>query len=115
MRSRIRYGLLVLSALALCWGLLPRPDLENIAYSQCVYDRKGVLLRVTLTQDEKYRIHTPLAQIAPEMIQATLLQEDRHFWRHPGINPGALARSAWQVIRRGNPGPAGQAKAGRFL
>ena len=34
-------------------------------------------------------------------MQATLLYEDRGFWWHPGIDPAALARSAWQMARGG--------------
>ena len=38
-----------------------------------------------------------LNRIAPELVATTLLQEDQHFWRHPGVNPVALLRSVGHV------------------
>ena len=43
------------------WLFLPKPPLlDGIAFSQCVRDRDGHLLDVTLTPDQKFRIWTPL-------------------------------------------------------
>ncbi|MDZ7769263.1 MAG: transglycosylase domain-containing protein [Woeseiaceae bacterium] len=39
----------------------------------------------------------PLADIAPGVQEATLIYEDRHYRRHPGINPAALVRAAWST------------------
>ena len=33
-------------------------------------------------------------EIAPEMVRAVLLYEDRHFYRHPGVNPLSLLRAS---------------------
>src|SRR4029077_21095751 len=77
------------------WLLLPKPPLLNgISFSQCVRDRNGKLLRVTLTTDQKFRVWTPLPNISPALIDATLRFEDKYFRRHPGVNPVALIRSA---------------------
>ena len=77
------------------WLLLPKPPLlESISFSQCVRDRNGKLLRVTLTTDQKFRVWTPLPNISPSLIDATLRFEDKYYWRHPGVNPVALLRSA---------------------
>jgi len=39
------------------WLLLPKPPLlDGISFSQCVRDRNGKLLRVTLSADQKVRI-----------------------------------------------------------
>ena len=88
-------GVLVVSAgLALAYALCPRPDLHGeISWSRAYHDRDGGLLRLTLAADEHYRLQTPLAAIAPAMVEATLLYEDRHFRMHPGVNPVALARA----------------------
>lgn len=76
----------------------PKPLLlQGISYSSAVYDQQGHLLRLTLSQDEKYRLFTPLKAISPKLIEATLLQEDRYFYRHPGINPLAMFKAAWQT------------------
>ncbi|MHA3774310.1 penicillin-binding protein 1C [Verrucomicrobiota bacterium sgz303538] len=89
--------MVAIAAIGAFWLCLPPPPipLEAVSYSQRVYDRNGRLLRLTLSRDEKYRIHTPLEQISPNLIEATLLHEDRHYWNHPGINPVAVLRSAW--------------------
>ncbi len=100
---RALIGLLAaLCALATLYVLIPCPRLwEGLSYSTAYYDRNHRLLRLTLTGDDKYRLHLPLTQIAPVMIDATLLYEDRHFYRHPGVNPVSLARAAWQTFTDG--------------
>ncbi|MEM7010163.1 MAG: penicillin-binding protein 1C [Verrucomicrobiota bacterium] len=85
------------------WVFLPEPTLypEGTTFSQQVVDRNGTPLRITLTDDDKYRIFVPLDQISDELKQATLLHEDRHFYRHFGVNPIAVGRSAWNLVSRG--------------
>lgn len=84
--------------LGLSWLLLPKPPpLEGVSWSQRVLDRDGRLLRLTLSADDKYRLHTPLNQVAPELVSATLLHEDQYFWKHPGINPIAALRATWHA------------------
>lgn len=96
-------GLLVLACtLGVLYVLIPRPPLwEGLSYSSAYYDRNQQLLRLTLATDDKYRLRLPLSQIAPAMIEATLLYEDRFFYRHPGVNPLSLARAAWQTMSGG--------------
>src|SRR5262245_29432004 len=80
------------------WLCLPKPPpIDGVSYSQRVLDREGRLLRLTLSADDKYRLHTPLDRISPELRAATLLHEDQYFWHHPGINPVATLRSAWHA------------------
>src|SRR5690348_935412 len=92
--------LLAFSLLCTCaaatWIALPRPPLlEGISFSQCVRDRKGKLLRVTLTTDQKYRVWTSLPDISPALIDATLQFEDKYYRHHPGVNPIALVRAVF--------------------
>lgn len=85
------------SGLVLCLYvvLTPRPPLlENVSFSQAYYDRNGTLLRLSLAADGRYRLFTPFADISPDLITATLTQEDRYFFHHPGINPFSLLRGA---------------------
>src|SRR5438067_8719603 len=64
------------------WLLLPKPPLlEGISFSQRVRDRNGKLLRVTLSDDQKFRIWTPLDAISPDLINATLRYEDKYYAR----------------------------------
>ncbi|NLO91001.1 MAG: penicillin-binding protein 1C [Elusimicrobia bacterium] len=78
---------------ALYAGAVLRPVKSRVSLSREVYDRNGRLLRLTLSPDQKYRRWTPLSGISPLLVEATLLQEDRWFRFHPGVNPVALARA----------------------
>src|SRR6202007_3077944 len=42
-------------------------------------------------------------QVSPLYLEALLNYEDRWFYRHPGVNPFALARGAWQMVRYRKP------------
>lgn len=87
-------AVLVLGGGAL-WFSQPPPLHPVAGYSHAVLDRDGQLLRLSLAADERYRLYVPLEDIAPTVIDATLLYEDRYFRRHVGINPIALLRAAW--------------------
>src|SRR5213596_156140 len=97
--GRYKKTLLAFSVLCTCaavtWLALPKPPLlEGVSFSQCVRDRNGKLLRVTLTADQKFRVWTSLPNISPALIDATLQFEDKYYRHHPGVNPVALVRSA---------------------
>ena len=88
--------------LAWVWLALPKPPLtEGIDFSTRVRDRNGNVLRVTLTSDQKYRIWTPLHDISPALIDATVQFEDKYFAQHPGVNPVPVMRAAWNLVRSG--------------
>ncbi len=96
----IRRLVVCAAALTGVWLALPKPPLlEGIPFSQCVRDRDGKLLRVTLTPDQKFRIWTPLPEISPDLVGATLQYEDKHYQRHLGVNPVALVRSIIDLAR----------------
>ncbi len=87
---------------AFAWLSLPKPPLlDGIDFSQRILDRDGRLLYLGLTRDHKYRVFTPLADISPELIAATLAHEDRWFRSHPGINAVPVLRAAWRVVTQG--------------
>ena len=82
--------------------LIPQPDLVNHqGYSRAFFDKNGKLLRLALADDQRYRLHVDLDQVAPQLKTATLLYEDQHYYRHPGIDPLALLRAFWSsyVVR----------------
>lgn len=95
---RTRMWLVVAAALTaslILLRLLPWQPLSEVApSSRTVFAANGELLRLTLAEDEQYRLWTPLEDISPPMQQAILLYEDRLFYRHPGFNPWALIRAA---------------------
>lgn len=96
-RSRWRRAALLLgagAALLLVLRLWPHAPLREAApLSRLVLAEDGELLRLTLARDGQYRLWLPLEQVAPAMIDALLLKEDRYFYRHPGVDPGALLRA----------------------
>ena len=82
-----RGGIVACCGVAALW-LLPRviphqPLRARFSTSTAAYDADGGLLRLTLSADEKYRVWVPLDRISPLLVDATLLQEDRHFWTIP--------------------------------
>jgi penicillin-binding protein 1C len=99
---RVKRVLLLTAAVAVvCCAvrLWPRaPILASYPASSAVYAANGDLLRLTIARDGAYRLPVPLADISPRYIDAVLLHEDQHFWRHPGVNPWALVRSAGRTF-----------------
>src|SRR5262245_28926672 len=73
-------------------------DYRNVG-SVRVLDRNGVALRTTLGSEGSRAIWTPLEHISPRLIEATLLAEDKRFYRHPGLDPLATLRAAWTNLR----------------
>ncbi|MDR3490811.1 MAG: penicillin-binding protein 1C [Gammaproteobacteria bacterium] len=92
-----RVSLTLLLLLVSVWMLiyfLPKPSLlESESFSTAVYDEHHQLLRLTLSRDDKYRLYTPLNKMAPNLIAATLLQEDQYFRSHFGVNPVAILKA----------------------
>jgi len=89
----------VLGLLAL---ISTKPTLySHTSFSSGVEDRNGILLRLALADDDRYRLRTTLQDISPTAIDATLLYEDRYFRSHIGFNPVALLRAVWSsyIIR----------------
>ncbi len=108
--SRRALRLLAVAALALLLMVTalvtlrvwPKPALSaGVPVSTAVLDRDGRLLRLTLAADDRYRQWLPLAAISPTLVEAVLLHEDRHFRRHPGVNPVALIRAAQSTYSGG--------------
>ena len=81
----------------------PRPPiLADMKSSRAVYAADGSLLRLTLSEDGYFRLFTPLEEISPSVIEATLLYEDRYFRLHPGVNPAAILRGFWSsYVKKG--------------
>ncbi len=91
-----------LATAAAAYLLCPRPDLDAVRPgSRAFFDHKGRLLRLNLAADDRFRLPCPLERIAPRLVEATLLYEDRDFYHHGGVDIMALARAFWTTyIRR---------------
>jgi len=87
-------------AFALVVAVVPKPHLlDETSFSPCYVDRNGNLLRLGLADDDRYRVYVPLEKISPQLIEMTLLHEDRYFHEHAGFNPIALVRASWSDLR----------------
>jgi penicillin-binding protein 1C len=70
----------------------------NIKYSQIVVADNGSVIHAFLSGDEKWRMKTELQEIIPQLKQAIIEKEDKYFYFHPGVNPAALCRAAFNNI-----------------
>ena len=82
------------------------PNHETIAFklttklqsaSSGVYDKGGNRLG-TLSPEQK--IWIPYEQIPKHVVRAFVSAEDKNFWKHPGVDPVAVARAAIANIKR---------------
>lgn len=82
---------------------LPLPDelagRASSFQSTRIYDRNGVLLNETFDPNEGRRVAVSLDRISPWLRQATIATEDANFYRHPGVDPIALARAVYYAVR----------------
>ncbi len=76
----------------------PLAALER-APATAVLDATGRPLRLFLAPDERWRLPVTLDELPAELPAAVVAIEDRRFWRHPGVDPLAVARAAWQNLR----------------
>jgi penicillin-binding protein 1C len=100
-----RIGAAVLLTIALLFlldRLYPLPLPDPTSGSTVVLARDGTPLRAFPDSDGVWRYPTKVEDVSPLYIEALLTYEDRWFYRHPGVNPFALARAfgQWIVHRR---------------
>lgn len=99
MKKRTKYLILSFFFLVIVFLLYPLSE-TSYPYSTVLNDRKGNLLGATIARDGQWRFPEPDA--IPDKI-STCIQyyEDRHFYKHPGVNPLAIGRAMWQNIQAG--------------
>lgn len=73
------------------WCPLPA-SLNQQQYASILLARDGSLLGASIASDQQWRF-APVEQLPEKYLQSLLLFEDQHFYRHPGINPLAIARA----------------------
>jgi penicillin-binding protein 1C len=95
-----RYLLVAAALFAAVIAAVPKPHLlDQAGFSPCYVDRNGTLLKLGLAEDDRYRVFVPLEKISPQLVEMTLLHEDRYFHEHAGFNPIALLRASWADVR----------------
>lgn len=93
-------GVRLLLALLLIWFYFCLPQtLFDVPYSTVVVDRHGELLGARIASDGQWRF--PPRHDVPEKIKVCLTEfEDRHFYRHWGVNPLAIGRAVVQNLKQ---------------
>jgi len=66
-----------------------------------VLDRQGKTVALLPAPGGIWRFKTSADDVAPILLRTLITTEDRHFWRHPGVNPIALLRASAQDLRAG--------------
>ena len=79
----------------------PVPPFGDLASDTRIVAADGSLL-ATVAQQNRRPLR--LADVPVPVRRAVLAAEDEHFYRHPGVDPLALARAAWRDARGGHQG-----------
>ncbi len=95
-------GLVFAAILAVVYGIkAERYDITQILRMPertIVLDRKGNEIG-TLHGENRRSIENLETEVPPYFIQALVMQEDRSFWKHGGIDPRGLLRAVAQVFK----------------
>jgi penicillin-binding protein 1C len=97
-------ALVIIPALAATWWVVslgPAPVGNELAYSTTVLDREGRLLRPYTTTQGRWRLPARRENVDPRFFDLLFAYEDKRFPSHHGIDPFALGRAAWQLLRNG--------------
>src|SRR5215467_3395948 len=92
------FALLVLATLLLLDRLFPLPLPDPTSGSTVVLARDGTPLRAFPDDDGVWRYPIKIEDVSPLYVEALLTYEDRWFYKHPGVNPFAIARAVGQAI-----------------
>lgn len=76
-------------------ALLARAQPQSLT----IVDRNGEVLYESLGSSGTRGESVSAEKLPPRVVEATLLAEDRRFFRHPGLDPIAIARAALHNVR----------------
>lgn len=94
---RLRYTLLLLVAFATClwwWYCVPKV-LFDAPMGAVLLGADGSLMGARIAADGQWRLAPP-DSVPVRWARCITAFEDRRFYRHPGVDPLALARAMWQ-------------------
>ncbi|WP_246189354.1 penicillin-binding protein 1C [Pseudoxanthomonas kalamensis] len=98
----LRWGTVAILLSVLVLDLAFPPPLPRARdTSTLVVARDGTPLRAFADAEGVWRYPATPDSVSPLYLQALLNYEDRHFYRHPGVNPWALLRAGGQWLRSG--------------
>jgi penicillin-binding protein 1A len=76
---------------------VPLPEVDRPVETTFLYDTAGNKL-AELSGGEN-RVSVRLGEVSPHLVAAVLAGEDRDFFRHPGVDAGAIARATLADLR----------------
>lgn len=76
----------------------PQEEIRNIPYSTLVQDKDGRILHAFTNVSGRWLMRTSLDDLNPDFVKATLAIEDRNFFKHHGVDLGAVLRAAFQNV-----------------
>ena len=80
-----------------CWPL----PLSEARPARVVVAADGTPLWRFADENGVWRYPVTIDEVDPRYLDSLINYEDRFFWKHPGINPFAILRAAWQDLRSG--------------
>jgi penicillin-binding protein 1C len=96
-KKRVKYIFIFIVLFCLFWSFLPS-HLFTAPVCTVLEDRSGQLLGARIADDGQWRF--PSRNDVPEKFcKAIIHYEDKHFYRHWGVNPFSLSRALIQNVR----------------
>lgn len=101
-RIRLKWILIpVVLLLAFFLSAVIMPVKTTADYSTVVYSADSSVLHVFLNRDDKWRLQVKAEEVSPQLKNVLLFKEDKYFQYHPGVNPLAVIRAAFNNFFRG--------------
>lgn len=95
-----KIGCIIASLLLVFYFFCLPVNLFDVSYATVVTDRNGELLGARIAVDGQWRF--PACDTVPEKLKRCMVAfEDRHFYRHWGVNPLAIGRAVLQNLKEG--------------
>jgi penicillin-binding protein 1C len=97
-------ALVIALEVAAAWGELPGDLLAARPGSREVRDRRGEVLRETLSPTQDRARWVRLDEVSPHFLRALIAAEDARFPFHPGVDYAAIVRAVGQNLAGGRSG-----------
>lgn len=107
--AAVLVGGLVLAGAVVAYSVIaaqlpPAEELRSRSYhfaTTVILDREGNLLWEIIDPTGGRRTHVTLAQVTPDLINATVATEDRFFYLNVGVDPVAIVRAVYSNVSEG--------------
>ena len=100
LRPTVAALLVAAGTIALIWQRMEPVSLARAeALSVSVLDRNDRLLRAYTTADGRWRLPIEPKEVDARYLAMLLAFEDRRFSTHRGVDPVAIGRAGWQLVR----------------